>query len=145
MQIFCIIIIQMLIRIVWIIICLISTGTTNFRLYLQHKNTGIFFFKNILLLLIICFCHSVSILLNNLEIVKRTVTILRTWHLRNLIQDKEADINYNSKCRSALSTYLRNKEMTIIPSDNVGKFYRYVNSKLGNTLTVHRVEIIYCH
>jgi len=32
--------------------------------------------------------------------------------------------------------YLRNKEIDIISSDNVSKFYRYVNNKLGNTKTV---------
>ena len=57
----------------------------------------------------------------------------KKWRLLNLIQDKEAYKNYNSKCRSALSTYLRNKEMNIMSSDNLGKFYRYVNNKFGNT------------
>ena len=31
--------------------------------------------------------------------------------------------------------------MDIISSDNVGKFYRYVNNKLGNTKTVHPTKI----
>jgi len=55
----------------------------------------------------------------------------KKWRFTNLIQDKEAYINYISKCRSALSTYLPNKEIDIISSDNVGTFYRYVNNHLG--------------
>jgi len=31
--------------------------------------------------------------------------------------------------------------MDIISSNNVGKFYRYVNNKLGNTKTVHPTKI----
>jgi len=49
----------------------------------------------------------------------------KKWRFTNLIQDKEGYVNYNSKCRNALSTYVRNKEMDIIFNDNVGKFYRY--------------------
>jgi len=56
------------------------------------------------------------------NMLNRKALLWKKWRLTNLIQDNEAYKNYNSKCRNSLSTYLRNKEMDIISSDNVGKF-----------------------
>jgi len=54
------------------------------------------------------------------NMLNRKALLWKKWRFTNLIQDKEAYLNYNSKCRNALSTYLRNKEIDIISSDNVG-------------------------
>ena len=47
------------------------------------------------------------------NMLNRKALLWKKWRLSNLIQAEEANTNYNSK-RSALSTYLRNKEMDII-------------------------------
>ena len=51
------------------------------------------------------------------------------------------EIEYSIKCKSALTLYLRNKEMDIISSNNIGKFYRYINSKLGSPRTVQPLKV----
>jgi len=75
------------------------------------------------------------------NMLNRKALLWKKWRISNLINDKEAYKNANIKCKSALSVYLRKKEMDIISSNNVGKFYRYVNNKLGSTKTVHPTKI----
>ena len=65
----------------------------------------------------------------------------KKWRLSSSPADKQAYKIYTIKCKSALALYLRDKEMNIISSGNIGKFYRYVNNKLGNARTVHPVKI----
>ena len=73
--------------------------------------------------------------------VHRKALLWKRWHVSTLPQDKLAYKNYLAKYKTALSTYLLNKEMDIISSSNVGRFYRYVNSKLGSNKTVHPIKV----
>ena len=48
---------------------------------------------------------------------------------------------YSTKCKNALASYLRNKELDIDSSGNIGKFYRYVNNKLDSRRTVQPLKV----
>jgi hypothetical protein len=63
----------------------------------------------------------------------RKVLLWKRWRTSSLPQDKLAYKNHVSKCRTALSDYLQNKELDVISSSIVGRLYRYVNSKRGST------------
>ena len=75
------------------------------------------------------------------KMFNRKALLWKRWRTSNMSQDKQAYKNYVSKCNVALSTYLQSKENDIISSSNAGKFYRYVNSKLGSTRTVQPVKV----
>ena len=65
----------------------------------------------------------------------------KKWRITNVSQDKLVYKEYCTKCRNALALYLRNKELDVISSGNVGKFYRYVNNKLGSRQTVQPLKV----
>jgi len=75
------------------------------------------------------------------NMLNRKARLWKRWRTSSLPQDKLAYKTYVSKCRTALSTFSQDKERDIISSNNVGNFYRYVNSKLGSRKTVHPIKV----
>jgi len=73
--------------------------------------------------------------------LNREALLWKKWRTTSLPHDKLAYNSFRLKCKTALCTYFKNKEMHIIISNNVGKFYRYVNGRLGSTKTVHPIKL----
>jgi len=71
--------------------------------------------------------------------LKRKALLWKKWRISH-IQDKLVYKEYSTKCKNALTLYLQNKELDVISGSNIGKFYRYVNNKLGSRRTVQPIN-----
>ena len=60
----------------------------------------------------------------------------RRWRLTNKEEHKQAYKAYSVKCVQAIQAYYRNLENELVQSDNLGKFYRYVNGKISGRKSV---------
>jgi len=64
--------------------------------------------------------------------LNRKTLLWKKWRISTHIRDTLAYKEYSTKCKNVLTLYLQNKELDVISCGNIGKFYRYVNDKLGS-------------
>lgn len=83
------------------------------------------------------------------QMFTRKAVMWKRWKTTHIIEHKQAYIAYSAKCKRTLENYYRANELKLIDSNDLGRFYRYVNKKFskghevshiidkmnGNTLT----------
>ena len=55
----------------------------------------------------------------------------KRWRMTNDPRHNQAYKAYSAKCKEAIKDYYRNLEIKLVQSDNLGRFYRYVNGKMS--------------
>jgi len=73
------------------------------------------------------------------KMLNRKAILWKRWSTSNLPVHKRAYKEYTVKCKKAIDSFHRDKELQLINDNNVGKFYKYVNKKLGSSKSNHPV------
>jgi hypothetical protein len=71
--------------------------------------------------------------------LNRKAIMWKRWSVSKLPAHKRAYKEYTSKCKEAIDSFHREKELQLINDNNVGMFYKYVNKKLGRSKSNHPV------
>ena len=64
----------------------------------------------------------------------------KRWRLTKDLKYKQAYKTYSVKCTKAIQAYYRELEMALVQSDNLGKFYRYVNGTMSGRKSIPPVK-----
>jgi hypothetical protein len=69
----------------------------------------------------------------------RKAVMWTRWKTSRLDEHRQVYVAYASTCKVALENYHRAKELNLIDSNDLGRFYRYVNKKFNKG---HEVGLI---
>ena len=64
----------------------------------------------------------------------------KRWHDTRKPDHKLAYKAYSAKCTKAIQAYYRDLETRLIQSENIRKFYRYVNGKLSGRKSIPPIK-----
>jgi hypothetical protein len=73
------------------------------------------------------------------RMLNRKAKMWKRWSLSKLPAHKRAYKEFTIKCKEAIDSLHREKELQLINDNNVGMFYKYVNKKLGRSKSNHPV------
>jgi len=73
------------------------------------------------------------------RMLNRKAVLWKRWSMSKLPDHKRAYKEYTVKCKNAIASFQRDKELQLINDNNLGKFYRYVNKKLGSSKSNHPI------
>jgi hypothetical protein len=65
------------------------------------------------------------------QMFTRKSVMWKRWKTSLLDQHRQAYVTYATKCKLALENYQRTKELDLIDSNDLGRFYRYVSKKFN--------------
>jgi len=64
----------------------------------------------------------------------------KRWRLTKDLKYKQAYKTYSVKCTKAIQAFYRELETALVQSDNLGKFYRYVNGRMSGRKSISILE-----
>ena len=65
------------------------------------------------------------------QMFTRKAVMWKRWKTSRFDEHRQAYVAYASKCKLALENYQRAKELNLIDSNDLGRFYRYVSKKFN--------------
>ena len=74
------------------------------------------------------------------NMLSRKARYWKRWRLTKKPEHKQAYKAYSVKCAKAVQAYYRDLETTLVRSDNLGKFYRYVNGKISGRKSIPSIK-----
>ena len=74
------------------------------------------------------------------KMLSRKAHYWRRWRLTKKIEHKLAYKAYSVKCVKAIQAHYRDLETALVQSDNLGKFYRYVNGKISGRKSIPPIK-----
>ena len=74
------------------------------------------------------------------NMLSRKSLLWKRWHMSKIIKHKKAYDAYAIKCTKAITSHHAEIELRLVQSNDVGKFYRFINNKLNRKLPVPPIK-----